>query len=315
MCLFIWRQLMNNSNTENAKYLLDLIDQRIDSKLRAQTPIMFLATVISSSGGITTIHLPTDPEDINITALNPAEVPIEDGDQIYAFAINGNYSNVIVGYKKSIDIDDIYVDFTNGTDAYGSDINGNKYGSIESPLKTLLYALRRIPKNLNNRNIYVTILDSPIDGGENLIYTDGFYGGNLTIQGLNTKYSNVKNLFFSNCSASITLQYLKPVNVVLMAFRFTNCTNIWAYNLDLTYPSSIGLSVENSNVYISYSTISNHSVAFSAVRCSRVCSKNNDGVDNSTVFSAQEASYIGVLETEPSGTTRAYSDASSTVKP
>jgi hypothetical protein len=310
------KQVINNMTPDE---LVQYIDKRIDEKVPTQISRWFSATVVSISGGSVTIHLPTDPLTVNITAQNSGEIPLEIGDEVQVLSINGSLSNCIIGYRKTISIDDIYVSFINGQDSYGYNNSGYQYGSSDAPFKTLKYAMQRLPKNLNNRDIIITIQDAPVGGGNPVLFTDGFYGGNLTIQGLVGSYADVNTLWMSNCSASIYLEYLTPKNSGgLYLLRFTNCSNVSVNYCDLTTVETTGISAtNNSSVIVNSSQVSNQMLAaFISTNNSRICCNDCYGSANGTIYYAQLNSRIGVynIDNPPvTGSTTSSNDGTCTI--
>lgn len=248
------------NSPEFAAWFDDYVNAKVDERLaNIDKSKRLVGTVTATSGGSVTVVLANDETSTPVVVQNPNEIPIEIGDQVGILAVGGSLSNAIVEYRKTITLDDIYVDYTDGTDAYGFDVSGYQYGSEDAPFKTLQYAMRRLPKNLNNRSITITIVDAPSGGGDSVIYTDGFYSGYLIIQGEVGNYAEVKDIFLNNCSAGITFKYLTPKNTSgLYLMKFGNCSYIDIENCDFTTVETAALlATASSSVYLRNCTISN----------------------------------------------------------
>lgn len=122
--------------------LLNIIDTRINEALSKYLPVDRIATVISVGSGDALFHLPTDPDGTNITVLNPNEISLEIGDHVLIhYSSATQLGNAYILFRKTINFNNIYVDYATGTDAFGIDSSGNKYGSSSAPFKTLQYAV------------------------------------------------------------------------------------------------------------------------------------------------------------------------------
>jgi len=254
--------------------------------------------------------------------INPNEIPCELNNQIY---ISEVFGGKIIDFRKTIELDTIYVK-SNGTDAYGNDADGNKYGSFEAPFLTPEYALSRLPKNLNNRVIRIYLMD--VSYGS-VVHMGGFHSGTLIISGYSGYSSQFLGMSFEHCTAQLVFENLWSLGGYLETksiFDFYNCSNVTIRGCDMYVDPTVqhgdycitarrsSLSVENCET--SDPDESTRIGTFiHASDMSNILCKNNTGGGLNLLYSISENSTLGVLGTEPSGITRASIDASSVIRP
>jgi hypothetical protein len=308
---------MADLNSKEIKFLVEQIDKKIDQKMPTQVPKWFSATIVSTSGGEAIVHLPTDPEGTNISAQNPREISLDVGDEVYIVAINGNLNNGFVDFRKNITLDLIYVDYPTGVDDY-------LHGTSSAPFKTLQYAISRLPRNLNNRNI-VVYYNNP-DSTEGLRITNFYGGGMLTIRPwtplASATVSYIDYIYFFGCvGVEIDMLYLGATNNALTTYRGA----IWVRNssyvvLDhcnvVATSSGMGIAIDDgSRATIRNTEISNRSRAIDVESISWAFSQNNSGSGNTYGLSSYYSSYLGKIGTQPTGTTaNEAKDSSSTIQ-
>ena len=295
------------SDTINPRELCNYIDTQIASAIAGISNYDYSATVITVGSGTAEVHLPTDPTGTNITVNNPNEISLEVGDQVTIHAINGNINNAFVSFRKTVGFDDIYVDYTTGTDAFGRDSSGNMYGSEDAPFKTLQYAVNRLPKNLNGRsiNIYFGALDTSEE-----ITIDGFYGGYSINIEPSIKYytgaTSINRLFVRNCTGVlINVNYLNIKRNDYWAVQVYNSYTInFAYCTISTSASSGGIFISSgSKVVVRNCTIANRTIAIRVEILSELYSMANSGSNTVYGLQADGGSTICKNGTQPMGST------------
>ena len=287
----------------DAKKFLEIIDKRMDGKVPTQVSKGYSATVISISGGKVTVHLPTDPVGNNIVVQNSRDLPLEVGDEVYIVALDGKLSNAFVDFRKTIDLNNIYVDFTTGTDTYGYNSNGYQYGSINAPFKTLNFAVRRLSKNTNRRliNIYYNTLNSAEE-----VFFVGFYGGGIiNIRPLSgTSITNISFLQVNGCAGiRVNIYYLGFTRTNYQAVEIFRSNFIALFFCHINTSSSFeGIVVADGSIaVISDCTIANRSVGILASGVSQIFSSTNTGANTSYGLRADFSSTVGKFNTQPTG--------------
>jgi hypothetical protein len=293
--------------------LCEYIDRRLDERLPTQVPKYWPASVISVGNGSAVVHLPTDPDGVNITVQNPREIPLEVNDEVNLVAINGSLSNAIIDFRKGITLSTIYVDYATGVDDY-------KHGTESAPFQTLQYAINRLPKNLNGRNVYVYFKNL----NEQDIYIDKFYGGRfIKISPYDGSTSQtVNSIIINDCMVGIDIYYLNISgknpsynNNAVFAFNnyyvlFDHCNASCA-----TYDGSSSGFVASygTNMTISNSIVSNRGNGIYAGYMSNIYSYKNSGTNNNVALTSVRSSIIGKDDTQPSGSTAEYSTPDSSI--
>jgi Na+-transporting methylmalonyl-CoA/oxaloacetate decarboxylase gamma subunit len=294
-------------NAMTAQEMVEYIDKRIDEKNSTQTVEWASATVISVGAGNATCHLGTDPIGTNVIISNPREIPLEIDDEVSILKF-GSLSNAIIDFRKDISLNNIYVDYLVGFDSYGKDSNGNQYGTINAPFKTLQYTVNRLPKNLNGRiiRIYFNTLTT-----EDLIIDNFYGGGSIYIYPVTgTSVVNINSLIINSChGAFIEIGYLgltgysnnNGLKAAIHIIRTQTC-RIYYCILTSSDDTIHGILVNSgSNAYVEKCTISDHNYAIFSRYMSTVCSDNNDGLNNKIGLVSYLSSTIGKLGTQPSG--------------
>jgi hypothetical protein len=309
-------------SSEEARQLNDIVDEKDNAVLAKLSNWDISATVVSVGNGSAVVHLPTDPTG-NLTVQNPNEISLEVGDQVTIHKTNGNINNAVVLFRKTVNFNDIYVDYNTGTDAFGRDASGNQYGSEDAPFKTLQYAVNRLPKNLNGRiiNIYFNTLDY-----SEILFVDGFSGGGelyitpydgitpasiyaMLVKGCVGILFETQYLSFSTAS---DLGGVYPTNVRIIE---SNYVTIRHAVITDNNASALGFAVVfGSNATIDSCTISNHWRALYITSTSIVLSQNNNGTGNNVGLRALYGSTICKDGTQPNGTTPESSDSSSVIR-
>jgi len=285
---------------QELKKINDVIDAKDDAVYAALYNWDISATVITVGAGTATVHLPTDPTGINITVYNPNEIPLEVGDQVWIHKINGELNNAYILFRKTVTFDNIYVDYATGTDKFGRNSSGNLYGSAAAPFKTLQYAINRLPKNLNRRNI--NIYYNTLDSSEK-IFGDGFFGGGtIKIQPLSgAAITNIDFMQIIGCfSVRLEIHYLGFTNTDESgAIKVGRSSYVCIYNCEvITSSTNSGVVIfDGSKAVVENSVITNRNKGIVADGCCDVLSNNNTG---SNVYGlwAQYNSTIGKSGTQ-----------------
>lgn len=267
-----------------------------------------LAVVESVGAGKVVAYYP-DEEDSTFDVLNPNEIPCEIGDQIYFAEVGGNK---IISFRKTINLDNIYVDFINGTDAY-ADNNGNSYGTITHPFKTLQYAINRLPK-ISKRSIIIHLIN--VYSSEEVTISSF---SNTRIQ-ISTSSASVKTLL--NIVILDFNGWLQIYNVNVDNINIINSSYIMIYNCILTRTNNeSGITViYDSTAHIQGCTISNRKEimfpigAIVSAYGSTVYSVNNTGSNNGYGLLAMHCSVIGKLGSQPSGDANEYAESGSEIR-
>jgi hypothetical protein len=323
---------VNNSKVSTAKEVLDVMSQ-VANDVLAQGDKRLSATVVSVSGGTATVHLPTDPIGTDIVVQNSRELPLEIGDPVSIIAMNGDLSSAYVDVRRTINIDNIYVDYNIGADDYVID-----RGTIIKPFKTLQFAINRLPKNLNGRNITIYVNNTSL---ENINIKNFYGGGYLFIRASDT--SSPFTISSVNILDCMVLIRLFKVNINTGAYAVAciidNCKYVSIEYLTSTSSStSGGISGSRSQfIYISYSTLSNKSYGIimdavstaqinnctltntsngiQATGSSQIYSNTNTGLNGGYGLNASENSTIGKRSTQPTGSiSNEYVDSSSIIR-
>lgn len=257
--------------------------------------------------GSVTINLPSETKDLVIQNVN--EIPVEIDDQVSIMAIGNDLSNAIIEFRKGISLNNIYVDYNTGVDIYGRNNNGNQYGTINAPFKTLQYAVNRLPKILNNRsiNIYFYRLNP-----NEVVYIDRFNGGYINIEPYNTGANDINSIFVNNCSGvTIDIRYMDFINHNSWAASVFNSYVVGFWNCNIDWGTTGGFLISTgSKAVINHCDIYARTTAIRAEILSEVYSMNNTGNYNGYGLVADGCSVIGKNGTQP--TLSQYSDESST---
>jgi hypothetical protein len=293
-------KMASSIKTQNADYLLELIDQRIDAKVPLQIPEWSSATVISVGTGNATVHLPIDPIGTNVVVQNPREISLEIGDEV-SISKFGGLSNAIIDFRKDITLDDIFVDNINGVDDY-------KHGTEATPFKTVQYAVNRLSKNINGRYITINIINS---SSSEAIVVDGFGGGgSLKIWSVDEDNKSLDSAIVNACTGCrVYLQDItfydvnSPVEINYSSLVYISNCNITAG----TGGSGVGVQVHyGANAWIESTTISNKATAIAVEYCSSAYSDYNSGVNNTYSIEAGQNSTVGKNGSQPAGTELAF---------
>lgn len=290
-------------SSEEARQWNNIIDNKNNNILNRLSNWDISATVISVGAGQTTVHLPTDPVGINITAHNPNEISLEVGDQVTIHKVNGNTNNSVVLFRKTVGFNNIYVDYATGADKFGRAGNGSLYGSENAPFKTLQYAINRLPKNTNSRDIYIYF--NTLSSSES-ISMDGFWGGGkITIRPrVGTTLASTNSIQVVGCSGvRIEIFYLNFTTTSNEGVEIYRASQVAFYNCSVTGTSSYSGFVvsDGSNTIIENCVIANRQNGIMADGVSSVLSNNNSGSNVYGLF-AQFNSTIGKNGTQPTGT-------------
>jgi Na+-transporting methylmalonyl-CoA/oxaloacetate decarboxylase gamma subunit len=292
-----------------AQEMVEYIDKRIDEKNSTQTVEWASATVISVGAGNANVHFPADPVGTNVVVQNPREISLEVDDEVSILKF-GSLSNAIVDFKKDIIMDNIYVDYLTGVDDY-------RHGAIDTPFKTLQYAINRLPKNLNGRVIWI-YFDTLTN--EDLIIRN-FYGGQIiTIQSLDGNTTQTLNtILVADCMVDIDIHNLKingnnprfdsAVFVLRCLFvYFENCdTSSSEFSISDGFCAAYG-----SNMFVVSCVISNRKYAIRGDSITQIFSSTNTGSNNTYAIFGQRNSIIGTYGSQPSG--EQWVDDSSTIQ-
>lgn len=306
-------------SSEEARELNNIIDEKDGNVLNRLLNWDLSATIISVGAGTAIVHLPTDPAGENITVQNPNEISLEVGDQVTIHKINGNINNSYILFRKTVVSNTIYVDYNIGTDLFGRDSSGNLYGSLSAPFKTLQYAVGRLPKNLNRRDI--TIRYANPNSAETLEITDFYGGGTLTIAPTSgTTVSYIDYIYFFGCiGVEIDVYYLGATNLATSRraaiwIRNSSYVVIDHCNVITSSPTKYGISVDDgSRATVRNTIISNRNYGLIVESTAWCLSQDNSdgGATNTYGLVAFYASYLGKIGTQPTGS---YADSSSTIK-
>jgi hypothetical protein len=318
-------------SSQEAAQFVQLMRNEISKQIPTQIPKWFSATVVAVNGGVITVHLPTDPIGTNIDVQNSRELALEIGDPVYITAINGDLSNAYVDLRRTINNNYLYVDYNLGVDQYVLD-----GGTISNPFKTIQYAINRIPKNLNGRNIYTNLVNTSTS--EEIIVDNLYGGGSLRIIADSPK--TIKKISVLNCNVPIYLLniacsttddlgygikfdnvnayiYIDTCDVSESCHGFPigiiGCTNVHIVGSTCSNQYR-GILVENSTVSIENCIIDSNTdgiVAFS----SSIYSNNNSGDNSRYGLRSEFNSTIGKKSTQPTGSSaNEYSDTSSVIR-
>lgn len=290
--------------TEEARGLVSYVREEVSAATSGVDDIS--ATVITVGAGSAVVHLPTDPVGTDITVQNPNEISLEIGDQVFVHKLNGNINNAYILFRKTINFDDIYADYATGTDAFGRDNNGNLYGSVNAPFKTLQYAINRLPKNLNGR--YITIYFGTLDITEQ-IAINNFHSGIISIEPsleYYTGYAGVNRIYIGDCSGNyISVNYLDITRTDYWAVQVYRASTVNFEYCTLHNSGSDGgfFISTGSKVRIQDCGTGNRTIGIRAELLSEMYSADNYGTNSIYGLVADACSTIGKSGTQPTGST------------
>ncbi len=269
----------------------------IESWFRTNKPMPKIAVVDSVGAGHVMAYYPS--ETVTFTVINPNEIPCEVGDHIYITEIGGTKK---VDCRKTIQLSNIYVDYDTGVDSY-ADNGGHPYGTEERPFKTLQYAINRLPKNLNGRNI--TIYYEALNPLE-VLNIDGYHGGGfIKIQPKSgTSIKNIISASFSGCvGCSIDIQYLGFTKTDGSCIQVYRSNTIAISHCRISESSSHdGIQVfDGATCVIRNTVIENRRIGI-LLSTGMVASINNSGHNTEYGLMAQYAGVIGKSGTQLTGT-------------
>ena len=256
-----------------------------------------LAVVQNVGTAYVTVYYP-DEETNTFDVYNFNEVPCEIGDQIYISDVSGGKK---VDFRKTIQFDNIYVDYVNGVDAY-ADSDGNSYGTKERPFSTLQYAINRLPKNLNRRVITIECIS--LDTSE-LITINGITSGYITIKRYNPEtIISLSGFIITNCSGIyLDINYLEFTRDDYWAIQIFNSSIINFNYCKLNTSANTGgfFISTGSKVIIQDSIIANRTIGIRVELLSELYSMYNTGANSVFGLVADACSTIGKNGSQPTG--------------
>jgi len=240
------------------------------------------------------------PMGVTVTVQNPNEIPLEPMDQVSIKCTNGNLNNAVIEYRKTINFDNIYVNYNVGADKFGRDSVGNQYGTIDAPFRTIRYAINRLPKNLNNRSVVINIQEVMPEG--EILLIQGFHGGAISFSptaGVLPPTTIIDSVTILNCDANLYFEELEWTG----NFGVTHSNYVAIWNCVSTSATYNGVLFSRGTTgEIQSCVFSNKTVAIHSEMGSSIYSASNGGTSNSIGLQATENSVIGKDGTQPAGT-------------